>query len=578
LTKAPAEKRGRVTVKDGRFAFSQGGRARFFGASLLAPSAFLEAERADELADRLARSGINLVRLGDLDTALGPDRSLFDDTRDDTLEIDPVALERLDHLIAALKARGIYVALELLSKRRFRVDDGVADPGLLPPGGGPAAHFDPKIVKLTYAAARDLLSHTNPETGLALRDDPVLAWVTLSGEVSMFDQIDDPDAVPPAYAKALRDLAEKSAGAPGRRFWEAVESAHSKRVADALRKDKLKAPIAGVSHWRREPEFCAAQAATGLDLIEDRLYWSPPNWAVPEMRSLLWSPAEGGLAASAHLKRRTDRPYVLGQWCNQTFGAWAYPHEAADFLLGVYTALAGDWDGIVRRGIFVYPTTWGEGPAGTVGGEDIYQIPEVINGSPQIYALWPHAASLFHRGRQVKGEHASQSAEAASRPAARTRRRPPTGWNSDRGRLLFDTPYTQGVAGWFGGEPISFASLDLLTDNPFAVLVATSISDEPIATTNRLLVSAIARVEPTGFRWVDPWKREVADPGRPPFLQEPVVATVIWAKKGAVRAYTLDNTGKRTGRVPIERLQSGDGYRLRIDGKTAAFHWELVAE
>jgi hypothetical protein len=578
LTKAPADKRGSVAIKDGRFAFSQGGRARFFGVSLLAPAAFLETEQADLLVDRLARSGINLVRLGDLDTALGPDRSLFDDTRDDSKEFDPVALGRVDHLIAALKARGMYVAVELLSKRRFRVDDGVADAGLLPSGGGPAAHFDPTIVKLNFAAAREFLSHKNPETGLALRDDPVLAWVTLAGEVSMFDVIDNPDALPPVYAKALRELAEKSAGAPGRRFWEAIESAHSKRVADALRKDTLKAPIAGVSHWRRESEFCAAQAAPGLDFIEDRLYWAPPNWAHPEMRSLLLSPAEGSLAASANLKRRNDRPYVLGQWCNQTFGAWSYPHEAADFVLGVYTAFAGDWDGVVRRGIFVYPTTWGEGPVGTVGGEDIYQIPEVANASPHIYALWPHAASLFLRGRQLKREHERQVAEAASRAAAKGRRRTTSGWDSSRGRLLFDTPYTQGFAGWSSGEPVSFASLDLLTDNPFAVVVATSISDEPIVTTNRLLVSAIARVEPTGFRWIDTWKREVADPGRPPFLQEPVTATVVWAKKGAVRAYALDNTGKRIGKAPLERLTSGDGYRLRIDGKTPAFHWELIAE
>jgi hypothetical protein len=578
LTKAPAEKRGRVVVKDGRFAYSAGGRARFFGVSMLAPAAFLEPEQADQLADRLARSGINLVRLGDLDTAIGPDRSLFDDTRDDTKEFDPIALERLDHLITALEARGIYIAIELLSKRRFRVDDGVTDPGLLPPGGGPAAHFDPTIVKLTYAAARDLLNHKNHETGLTYREDPGLAWVTLTGEVSMFDQIDNPAALPPAYTKKLRELAEKGAGGPGRRFWESIEAAHSKRVADALRRDNLKAPVAGVSHWRRESEFCAAQAAPGLDLIDDRLYWSPPNWAPADMRSMLWSPAQGGLGAHANAKRRTDRPYVVGQWCNQTFGAWAYPHEAGDFVLGIYSALAGDWDAIVRRGIFVYPTTWGEGPAGTVGGEDIYQIPEVANASPHIYALWPHAASLYHRGRQAKPEHERVVAEVTNRSVARGRRRPASGWDSGRGRLVVDTPYTQGFAGWFGGEPVSFATLDLVTDNPFAVLVATSIADAPIATTNRLLVSAIARVEPTGFRWVDSWKREVADAGRPPFLQEPVVATVLWMKKGAVRAYVLDNTGKRIGRAPLERPQTGDGVRLRIDGKTAAFHWELVAE
>ena len=68
-----------MTVKDGHLTFEGKERARFFGVCLLPPAAFLEAEAADQLADRLARSGINLVRLGDLDTAYGPDRSLFDD-------------------------------------------------------------------------------------------------------------------------------------------------------------------------------------------------------------------------------------------------------------------------------------------------------------------------------------------------------------------------------------------------------------------------------------------------------------------------------------------------------------------
>jgi len=563
LVPRPAGARGFVTVKDGRLAFKQGERARFVGVCLLAPTAFLlEPERADELADRLARSGINLVRLGDLDTPLGPDRSLFEDSRDDTKEFDPVALARLDYLVAALKKRGIYVALELQSKRRFRTEDGVALPGSLPPGGGPASLFDPTIGKLALASARALLGHVNLETELALRDDPALAWVTLAGEVSLFDLIDDPDALPAPYASALRDLATKSTGGPGRKFWESLESAHSENMAKALRKDGVRVPIAGVSHWRREPEFCAAQAAPGLDLIDDRLYWSPSDWVSSDQHSLLWSHPDASLAALAAHKRRPDRPYVVGQWCDQTLGAWSYPYEAADQLLGVYTATAGDWDALVRRGVFFYPQTWGEGPAGTVGGEDIFQIAEVANGSPHIYALWPHVASLFLRGRSApKGQHRAGS-----------------GWNSAHGRLVIDTPYTQGAAGWIGGQTASLSNLDLATNNPFAVLVATSISDEPIATTKRLLVSAVARVEPTGYRWVSAWKRVVADPGRPPFLQEPVTARVVWRRKGAVRAYVLDNDGERIRSVPVDTLKGGQGVSLVIDGKTAAFHWELTVE
>ena len=154
----------------------------------------------------------------------------------------------------------------------------MADPGRLPPGGGPAATFDPAIVGLARETARALLAHVNPETGLALRDDPVLAWVTLAGEVSLFDLIDDHHALSPEDAAALKARAQASPHGSGRRFWQAIESAHWKELADALRADGLRVPIAGVSHWRREPEFAAAQAAPGLDLIDDRLYWNAPPW------------------------------------------------------------------------------------------------------------------------------------------------------------------------------------------------------------------------------------------------------------------------------------------------------------
>src|SRR5262249_2754992 len=186
-----------------------------------------------------------------------------------------------------------------------------------------------------------------------------------------------------------------------------------------------------------------------------------------------------------------------------------------------------------RRGIFFYPLTWGEGPSGTVGGEDIFPSPEVVNGSPHVYAFWPHVASLFYRGvTTAKPQRAHRPGEVAGRAAGRGTRRTITGWDPRRGRLVIDTPFTQALAGWTGGEPARFDHLELSTENPFAVLAVSSIGPEPIAGAKRLLVSAVARVEPTGFRWVDGWRHAVADPGRPPFRHEPVRARVVWRGKG----------------------------------------------
>lgn len=575
LLDGPAGKSGAVVARDGRLHFGKGGRARFFGVQLLPPTAFLDRERADALADRLARSGVNLVRLGDLDTPIGPDRSLFDDTRDDTREFDPIALAKLDHLIAALKARGIYVALELQGARRFRADDDVKTPGALPPGGGPAAVFDEAIKKRIAESARALLAHVNPETGLALKDDPLLAWVTLAGEISLFDLIDHPGALPTDYAAALRGLSAKATGTTGRRFWQTLESAHWKELADVLRKDGLKAPVAGVSHWRREHEFAEAQVAAGLDLVDDRIFWTNPSWISPRWRSMLWS-LDGGLVLEASKKRRPEKPYVLGQWCDYTQGVWASPYEAAEQLLAARIASVEDWDGLVRRGLFIHPEAWGASAPGTGGGEDIYQLPEVANAAPHVFALWPHAASLMLRGHATEKERAKAEPLHRPTPGARPRKHNIPGWEPERGRLVLDTRYTQGVAGWPAGDSVTLEHLAFELESPYGVLVASSAGPEPISLAKRLLVTAVARVDPTGFRWVDPWKRETGDAGRPPLLQEPVIGRVVWKGKTGVKAFALDNNGARLGSAKTRK--TADGTELVIEGITPALHWELVVE
>ena len=492
-----------------------------------------------------------------------------------------MALARLDHLVAALKKRGISVALELQGARLYRAGDGVVEPGLLPPGGGPAYQLDPTIRKLALATARALLEHVNPETGLALRDDPVLAWVTLAGEQSLFNLIERPESLTAPYFATLRTLAEKAhGGLSGRRLWESVEGDHSRQMAEALRKANVQVPIAGVSSQRREREFVQAQAAGGLDLIDDRLFWfTRAPWAAPDQRTMLWS-NDGGILALASAKRRPDRPYVVGQWCNQTMGAWAEPTESADLLLGVQTAAVEDWDALVRRGVFLYPQTWGANATGTGGGEDIFQIAEIVNGSPHVYALWPHAASVFFRSGSGRGERDRATGNGPGRRTTRTARRSIPGWDPGHGRLVIDTPFTQAMAGWVGQAPVRLEHIEFSAENEFVVLAATSIGSEPIASAKRLLVSAIGRVQPTGLRWVHAWRHTVADPGRAPLLQEPVRARVVWRRKGTgtIRAFALDNAGERTGLAELEVLPDKEGVALLIDGRKSGFHWELVAE
>ncbi len=552
LLEPPAGGQGRVVVRDNQLEFENGGCARFLGVALLPPLAFGDSDKADRLADRLARSGVNLVRLGALDAPIGPALGLFDDARDDTKALDPVALGRLDHLIAALKARGIYVAMELQARRKFRKGDGLAEHRRLPPGGGAAAAFDPEIRTRALEAAELFLGHTNPETGLALRDDPVLAWVTLAGELSLFNLIDDPASLPPESAGKFRDRLRESGHGSGRRAWEAIESAQWEAEAKALRENGLKAPIAGSSHWRREPEFVAAQAGPALDLIEDRLYWAPPRWGDADHRSMLWGPAEG-VSALAAQKRRRDRPYVVGEFASQTAGAAVLPYEAADFLHAVARASASGWSALVRRGVATYPESWGRAASGTGGENDLTVVPEAINGYPPVFALLPHAASLFLRGGD----------------------KPPR-LHETPGSLSVESRFTRVFAGWNAGRSFDSGPLRIESFSEFSVVATSSVGEHPIEDADRLLVTLVGRAEPTGFAWVDHWRREVASPGQAPLRMEPVRARLTWARtdQTPVHAYVLDNSGARRREVPVEVVPNG--VRVDLDGG-ADVHWELVA-
>ncbi len=340
----------------------------------------------------------------------------------------------------------------------------------------------------------------------------------------------------------------------GRRAWQAIESAQWKAIADALRKSGLKRPIAGSSHWRREPEFVAAQAAAGLDLIDDRLYWSPPRFGAPERRSMVWR-AGSGLSTESARKRKGDRPYVVSSWCAHTDGAWALPYEGDDLMYVARTSNLEDWDALARRGVFLYPREWGASAPGTTGRQDLFALAEVINANPQVYALLPHAASLYLSGAKPKKTTA-------------------TAWDPGHGRLVIDTPHTQGVAGSQGRKATNLESVTIEPTNPFAVLMVSSLGPEPISQSKRILVTAVARAESEGLTYVDAWKREVASPGHPPILVEPVRGRVIWKRKGPIKAYALKPDGSRG--APVQVTSSAMGQVLELQGEASTLHWEMT--
>ncbi len=188
LLHTPAGKHGFVSVKsDGRFYFADGRRARFFGTNVGGRSAAPEKSEAPRIAARLAKYGVNMLRLHAMDSRYGP---LIDYSRGTSRAFNKDGLDRMDYFIAELKKRGIYIYMDLLDYRRFRSSDGVkhADEFTHNWQGSMkgASIFDERMIELQKEYAEALLTHRNPYTKLRYVDDPAVAVVETTNENSIF--------------------------------------------------------------------------------------------------------------------------------------------------------------------------------------------------------------------------------------------------------------------------------------------------------------------------------------------------------------------------------------------------------
>jgi hypothetical protein len=166
-------------AETGRFAIN-GEPVRFLGVNLSADGNFPPKAKAPFIAGRLRSLGFNLVRLHHLDNSWSPG-SLFEPGQD-TRHLNPNTLDRLDYLLAQLKANGIHANVNLHVSRTFNKMDGVADADSIWLFGKGVNLFDPQLIALQKEYAQQLLTHVNPYTGLRLVDDPVMAMVEITNE------------------------------------------------------------------------------------------------------------------------------------------------------------------------------------------------------------------------------------------------------------------------------------------------------------------------------------------------------------------------------------------------------------
>jgi len=204
LLDAPAGKNGFLqTGPNGKFSWSDGRRAKFWGVNISNKSVWTTHDTIDHVVDVLARAGANMVRFEAIDSF----GALLDvDGSDSTRKLDRRKLATLDYWTSKLRERGIYYYFDLLDFRQFKPGDGVPEYQQLGRAAKPYAFFDRRLIDLQKEYARQLLTHKNPHTGLRYVDDPALALVEICNEHGLFFKAEMLDSLVEPYGAQLRQL------------------------------------------------------------------------------------------------------------------------------------------------------------------------------------------------------------------------------------------------------------------------------------------------------------------------------------------------------------------------------------
>lgn len=210
LLDAPAGKHGFIRVENGRFA-NDAGPVRLHATNLTGPANFPTHAQADRLAARLARFGINCVRLHYMDDFYGnfrneKEQGIIANDSSTQRNLDSSQIERLDYMIAAFKKLGIYVNINLHVARFWDERDGFTGKDKRPWADKGLDNFEPRMIELQKEYASKLLTHINPYTGLAYSNDPCVAMIEINNENSLFSQFHNGaiDRLPDPYASEFR--------------------------------------------------------------------------------------------------------------------------------------------------------------------------------------------------------------------------------------------------------------------------------------------------------------------------------------------------------------------------------------
>jgi hypothetical protein len=622
---APAGKHGFLKIAGDHFEFEDGAPARFWGANFNSGANFPDFGYADKVAERLAKIGCNIVRFHQLDSEWATP-NIFQFTKgkrqDSSTELDPESMKRLDYLISALKRNGIYCYLDMMTYRKFKSGDGVANAYELLDAGQPYGYYNPKLIELQKKFMHDVWTHVNPYTGLAYKDEPAIVLSEIVNEIDLFSRrgiIHEPYVTEfrKLFAAWLKENGMQydamgcdlfCSDAPLVEFKMHVQEKYYREMSGYMRNLGVKIPIAG-TNWTINGAVTRSQRVN--DYHDGHVYFYDWKWGERVkscMNRGITEVPESGFAALA-FNRHPDRPYFISEW------DMPWPNEFRAESPILYAAVGGlqNWSGFTIH-TYAYSSRLEnmeilgkEISASSIGGVPYREGIFAAWNDPAKFGLFYHSALITRRGDVAasKGSVAMkigtltahvpagldtapeycrggteydgyESATAKSRAGegdvlldtSAQEVRSDTGelyrnWEKNFGTI--DTPRTKCAYGFLGKNgTVALDGLAVKCKTDFAVVAMSSLSDLPLDKTDNILLTAVGRARNADAKFEG---EQMLDYGRPPILIEVIEAQIeLKTERRDLVVWGVNAEGYYVGRIPtayengVLKFKLGDAY------------------
>ncbi|MDR0932250.1 MAG: hypothetical protein LBM70_04420 [Victivallales bacterium] len=362
LLDAPAGKYGRPMINGEHFTFADrpDKPVRFLGANLCEEMNMLDHADSDRLADWIASCGYNAVRFHHFDFYLvKPDST--------NAAIDPVQLDRMHYLFAALKKRGIYITLDLYTARKT----GFAGKYKSMFEVKTKMMFDPAMRKNLLDFAGNLLLPINPYTNLPMHSDPALISFGLINENPMQTHHEEykypnRDAVQNAnMKKTYQAWCKKNnlpiAERPSSSEWLRFLLDHQIAVYDEIKSGLAKMGInVANSDFSCSAPFAGAIPRNSYDYVDNHTYFDHPTFPGEMFKFPYSNHNRSDIAMGFPVPLMSASTRIFGKPFMITEYNFCVPNDKRSEGGPIFGALAAmqDWSGIFLFDFGTYSRSW----------------------------------------------------------------------------------------------------------------------------------------------------------------------------------------------------------------------------